>query len=372
MADNQISGSNVERYRNNFLAEMDGIALYRTLASVEKDDKRAAIFEQLAQAEERHARRWAGFLKSAGAPVPDYTTSARIKMLGFFARLFGTERVLPIVSGIESRDENRYADQPEAAGLPEEEKAHRQTLENLQRGTGVQAIMYREAWHRTGRSGTLRAAVFGINDGLVSNFSLVMGFAGAVTTPAYILLAGIAGLLAGAFSMAAGEFVSMSAQRELFEKQIELEKAELEADPKEEEDELALLYQAKGIPKGEAAKLARRMIARPETAIDALAREELGLDPSELGSPWSAALSSFLAFVAGAIVPVLPFFLMGGKGALVASAVVSSLALFAVGAVLALFTARGPLASGFRMLAIGLSASAITYGVGALLGVSIG
>jgi VIT1/CCC1 family predicted Fe2+/Mn2+ transporter len=280
--------------------------------------------------------------------------------------------VLPIVSGIESRDENRYVDQPEAAGLPEEEKAHRQTLENLQRGTGAQAIMSREAWHRTGRSGTLRAAVFGINDGLVSNFSLVMGFAGAVATPAYILLAGIAGLLAGAFSMAAGEFVSMSAQRELFEKQLALEKAELEADPKEEEDELALLYQAKGIPKDEASELARRMIARPETAIDALAREELGLDPSELGSPWNAAVSSFLAFVAGAVVPVVPFFFMGGKGALAASAAVSSLALFGVGAVLALFTARGPLASGFRMLAIGLLASAITYGVGALLGVSIG
>jgi len=372
MADDRISSSNVERYRNNYLAEMDGIALYRTLASVEKDGKRAEIFEQLARAEERHAKRWAGFLKSAGEPVPDYTTSARIKMLGFFARWFGTERVLPIVSGIESQDENRYADQPEAAGLPEEEKSHRQTLENLQAGTGAQAIMRREAWHRTGRSGTLRAAVFGINDGLVSNFSLVMGFAGAVATPAYILLAGVAGLLAGAFSMAAGEFVSMSAQRELFEKQIALEKEELEADPKEEEEELALLYQAKGIPSSEAAELARRMIARPETAIDALAREELGLDPSELGSPWTAAVSSFLAFVAGAVVPVVPFFFMGGKGALVASAVVSSLALFGVGAVLALFTARGPLASGFRMLAIGLLASAITYGVGALLGVSIG
>ncbi len=373
MPKNQVPpGGNIERYRNNYLAEMDGIALYRTLASVEKDGNRAAIFEQLARAEERHAKRWARFLTDAGAAVPEYRTSARIKMLGFFARMFGTARVLPMVSDLESRDENRYAGQPEAAGLPEEEKAHRRTLEDLQRGTGAQAIMRRESWHRTGRSGTLRAAVFGINDGLVSNFSLVMGFAGAVATPAYILLAGVAGLLAGAFSMGAGEFVSMAAQKELFEKQIALEKEELEADPKEEEEELTLLYQAKGIPKTEAAELARRIIARPDTAIDTLAREELGIDPSELGSPWGAALSSFLAFVAGAIVPVLPYFFVGGKNAIVASAVLSSLALFGVGAVLSLFTARGPLVSGFRMLAIGLLASAITFGVGSLLGVSIG
>jgi vacuolar iron transporter family protein len=364
--------SNLDRYANNYLAEQDGIALYRALAAVEKDEKRAAIFEQLARAEERHAARWAGFLKSAGVPLPVYSTSARIKMISLLARLFGTERVLPIVSDIESRDENRYAGQPEAVGLPEEEKAHRQTLENLQRGTGVQAIMHREVWHRTGRSGTLRAAVFGINDGLVSNFSLVMGFAGAVASPAYILLAGVAGLLAGAFSMGAGEYVSMAAQKELFEKQIALEKEELEADPKEEEEELSLLYQAKGIPKGEAAALAHRIVQNPATAIDTLAREELGLDPSELGAPWGAAFSSFLAFVAGAIVPVLPYFFTSGKTALVASGVLSCVALFAVGAVLSIFTARGPFASGFRMLAIGLLASTITYTVGWLLGVSVG
>jgi vacuolar iron transporter family protein len=372
MAETITTAGNIARYTNNYLAEQDGIALYRALAAAEKDEKRAAIFAQLARAEERHAARWAAFLKSAGAPLPHYTTSARVKMLGLLARLFGTERVLPIVSDIESQDENRYAGQPEAAGLPEEENAHRQTLESLQRGTGVQAIMHREAWHRTGRSGTLRAAVFGINDGLVSNFSLVMGFAGAVAQPGYILLAGVAGLLAGAFSMGAGEYVSMAAQKELFEKQIALEKEELEADPKEEEEELSLLYQAKGVAKRDAEALAHRIIDNPATAIDTLVREELGLDPSELGSPWGAALSSFVAFVAGAIVPVVPYFVASGRTALIASGVLSCAALFAVGAVLSIFTARGPLASGFRMLAIGLLASAITYSVGWLLGVSVG
>lgn len=372
MSEKATIANNAERYRNNYLAEMDGTALYRALAAVEKDEKRAAIFEQLARAEERHAARWAAFLKSAGATVPEYSTSARIKLLAALARLFGTERVLPIVSNLESQDENRYVGQPEAAGLPEEEKAHRQTLENLQLGTGAQAIMRREGWHRTGRSGTLRAAVFGINDGLVSNFSLVMGFAGAVARPEYILLAGVAGLLAGAFSMGAGEYVSMAAQKELFEKQIALEKDELEAEPKEEEEELSLLYQAKGIPKSEAAALARRIIQNPATAIDTLAREELGLDPSELGSPWGAAVSSFLAFVAGAIVPVLPYLMTSGKTALIASGAVSCLALFGVGAVLSVFTARGLLGSGLRMLGIGLFASVITYTVGWLLGVSVG
>jgi len=221
------------------------------------------------------------------------------------------------------------------------------------------------------RAGSLRAAVFGVNDGLVSNFSLVMGFAGADAKPEYLLLAGIAGLLAGSFSMAAGEYVSMRAQRELFEQQIAMEKQELEMSPKEEEEELALIYQAKGIPEDEAHVLARRIVANPHTAIDTLAREELGLDPSELGSPWVAAVSSFIAFVIGALVPVLPYLFTSGRGAWIASASLSCLALFAVGALLSIFTARGPFISGTRMLGIGLLASGITYSVGWFLGVSV-
>ena len=366
------SGDDLKRYRENYLSEMDGIALYRSLASAEKDEKRAMIFEKLARAEEHHANRWAGLLRSAGEVLPEYAPTARVRLLGLLARLFGTQRVLPIVSDLETKDENRYVGQPEASGLPEEEKSHRQTLENLQLGTGLQAIMGRERWHRVGRSGTLRAAVFGVNDGLVSNFSLVMGFAGAVASPDYILLAGVAGLLAGAFSMGAGEYVSMAAQKELLEQQIALEKQELEMSPKEEEEELSLLYQAKGIPESEAAKLAHRIIENPATAIDTLAREELGLDPLELGSPWGAAISSFFAFVTGAIIPVLPYMAASGTNALAASAALSCLALFGIGAVLSVFTARGPLSSGARMLGIGLCASTITYGVGWLLGVSVG
>jgi vacuolar iron transporter family protein len=364
--------ADVDRYRNNYLVEMDGIALYRSMAAAEKDEKRAAIFEKLAQNEERHAQRWARLIQSAGGVVPAHRPTARVRMLAWIARQFGTRRVLPIISSLEARDEAGYMAQPEAAGLPAEERSHSRTLRAMEGGlSGQEAIIGVERWHYTSRGGSLRAAVFGINDGLVSNFSLVMGFAGAEAKPEYVLLAGVAGLLAGSFSMAAGEYVSMRAQRELFEQQIAMEQQELEMSPKEEEEELSLIYQAKGIPEREAAMLARRIIANPKTAIDTLAREELGLDPSQLGSPWSAAASSFVAFIVGALVPVLPYLFIAGQMAWIASALFSCLALFGVGALLSIFTAQGPLLSGLRMLLIGLLASGITYAVGWLLGVSV-
>jgi VIT1/CCC1 family predicted Fe2+/Mn2+ transporter len=364
--------ADVARYQNNYLIEMDGIALYRSLAAAEKDEKRAQIFKRMVQTEERHARRWARLIESAGGTVPTYHPTVRVRVLGWIARHFGTQRVLPIISSLEARDEAGYLNQPEAAGLPAEERAHSRALRAMEGGLTTQdEIIGAERWHVMARGGSLRAAVFGVNDGLVSNFSLVMGFTGADARPEYVLLAGIAGLLAGSFSMAAGEYVSMRAQRELFEQQIAMEKQELEMSPKEEEEELSLIYQAKGVPEKEAATLARRIIQNPKTAIDTLAREELGLDPSELGSPWSAAASSFVAFVLGAFVPVLPYLFTVGPTASIASAALSCLALFGVGALLSIFTARGPIYSGMRMLGIGLVASGITYAVGWLLGVSV-
>jgi VIT1/CCC1 family predicted Fe2+/Mn2+ transporter len=367
-----ITAADVERYRQNYLVEMDGIALYRRMADAEKDEQRATLFEKMAQTEERHAQRWVRLIESAGGVVPKYRPGLRVRTLGWVARNFGTRKVLPIISSIESRDEAGYLHQPEAAGLPAEERAHSRTLWAMSDGApGAAAIVGSERWHTGASGGSLRAAVFGINDGLVSNFSLVMGFAGAEAKPEYILLAGVAGLLAGSFSMAAGEYVSMRAQRELFEQQIAMEKQELEMSPKEEEEELALIYQAKGIPEDQARALARRIVENPRTAIDTLAREELGLNPSELGSPWTAAGSSFLAFVVGAFVPVLPYLFAAGRTAWMTSGLLSCLALFGIGALISIFTARGPVASGLRMLAIGLFASAITYSVGWLLGVSV-
>jgi VIT1/CCC1 family predicted Fe2+/Mn2+ transporter len=198
-------------------------------------------------------------------------------------------------------------------------------------------IARRERWHRVGGLGGtgLRAAVFGINDGLVSNLSLVMGVAGAGPDSSFILLAGVAGLLAGAFSMASGEYVSVRAQRELFERQIALERAELESNPAEEEAELALIYELKGVPRPEAERLAHRLIQDPEVALDTLVREELGLDPDELGgSPYVAAASSFVAFAVGALIPVVPYLFASGDLAFALSACLSAAALFGVGALL--------------------------------------
>src|ERR671923_1022151 len=315
-SENSPTQADIARYGQNYLVEMEGIALYRMMAAAERDGKRAEIFEKLAGNEERHAQRWARLIQSAGATVPSYRPGLRVKALGWIARSFGTERVVPIISSLESRDEAGYMHQPEAVGLPAEERAHSRTLWAMSGGSsGPASIVGTERWHFSTRGGGLRAAVFGINDGLVSNFSLVMGFAGAEAQSEYLILAGVAGLLAGSFSMAAGEYVSMRAQRELFEQQIAMEKQELEMSPKEEEEELSLIYQAKGIPEQEAAMLARRIIENPKTAIDTLAREELGLDPSELGSPRLAAASSFLAFVIGAFVPVIPYFVATGNTA---------------------------------------------------------
>jgi VIT1/CCC1 family predicted Fe2+/Mn2+ transporter len=227
--------------------------------------------------------------------------------------------------------------------------------------------------HRgVGSGGNLRAAVFGVNDGLISNASLIMGVAGATTDSATILLAGVAGLAAGAFSMAAGEYVSVRSQREMYEYQIGLEREELDHYPEEEAEELALIYEARGLPREESARMAKNLIADPKLALQALAREELGLNPDELGSPWGAASFSFASFALGAAIPLAPFLVAGSASALSATIVLTALALFGVGATLSLFTGRSALASGARMLAIGAAAGAVTYLIGKLLGVTLG
>jgi VIT1/CCC1 family predicted Fe2+/Mn2+ transporter len=225
--------------------------------------------------------------------------------------------------------------------------------------------------HKSVQGGNLRAAIFGVNDGLVSNASLIMGIAGANAEQHTLLLAGVAGLVAGAFSMASGEYVSVRSQRELFEYQIGLERDELEKYPDEEAAELALIYAARGVPLAEAKRFSDSLIAQPQHALDTLAREELGLNPDELGSPWGAAVSSFAAFAIGAAIPLLPFLLAQGKTALTVSIAVSAITLLGVGAALSLFTGRGALRSGLRMLAIGLAAGALTYLIGKIVGVSL-
>ena len=249
---------------------------------------------------------------------------------------------------------------------------HRTAFRRLRPGGSIRQFASSEGHRTDGQSGTFRAAVFGVNDGLVSNLSLVMGVAGASTDTRFVLLAGVAGLLAGAFSMAAGEYVSMRAQRELFENQIAIERREIAEDPVGEQKELELIYRTKGLPDAAAARLASQMMKDPEMALDTHAKEELGLNIKELGSPWGAASSSFVSFVIGAIVPVLPYILMSSRSAFTMSLVLSALGLLAAGALISSYTGRGVLISALRMLLIGFGAAAITYLVGRAIGVSTG
>ena len=222
------------------------------------------------------------------------------------------------------------------------------------------------------RSGALRAAIFGVNDGLVSNLSLIFGVAGAGADNQVVILAGVAGLLAGAFSMAAGEYISVRVQREVFERLIHLEAHEIGSDPEAERLELAELYVRKGLPRDLADQLATELMRDPEVALDTHAREELGLDPQAgLGSPFAAAGSSFAMFAVGAFVPLLPFLVTSGTAAVVASAILSSIALFGVGAAMSILTGRGAIVSGMRMLSIGAAAASVTYLVGTLLDVGV-
>lgn len=369
---NRPSTEEVQRWQSYLRAERDGAALYRALARRERNPERASIYAELARAEERHGARWAAKLREAGVEPEPWAPSLRTRVLMLAARLFGARSVAPVVLALERGDANMYAAEPEAPDFAREEETHGRVLRAVASGSVAGEIARLEPWHRGGGGGSLRAAIFGMNDGLVSNLSLVMGVAGADPGAGFVLLAGIAGLLAGAFSMAAGEYVSMRAQRELFERQIALERAEIEQWPEEEREELALIYRAKGVPRVEAERLAEALLRDPQAALDTLAREELGLDPEELGSPWGAAASSFVAFALGASVPVLPYLFVAGSAAFVLSAVLSALALGAVGAALSLFTGRSALYSGARMLLIGGAAAMVTYTVGRLIGVSVG
>ena len=370
----------IKRFQANLDDEINGIAIYEMLRDAERDPKRKEIFEELKGVEIHHADVWRDKLREAGVEPNEHGPGLRTRMIGFLARRFGVRSVLPIVRNMEAGAYVAYMGQGEAGqAIAPDEREHRKTMSKLERGTvePTESITQRETWHRTGGGGTLRASVFGVSDGLVSNASLVMGFAGAQTKGDVALLAGVAGLLAGAFSMAAGEYVSMRAQRELFERQIELERQELEMSPGEEEREISLIYQAKGVGKEQADAMAAQLMKDPEVALNTLVREELGLDPSELGSPWGASIGSFLAFAGGAIVPVIPFiFAPASKdvtvGIAALSAGMSGLALFGVGAALALFTGRSPFFSGARQLALGAAAAALTFAIGSVIGVSTG
>jgi VIT1/CCC1 family predicted Fe2+/Mn2+ transporter len=326
--------------------------LYRIVAECERGTPRAALFEELAQAADDQSDIWLAAIGKRGEPAPaPYRPDLRTRVVAALTRLFKPRAMRGVLAAMKVRGMVLYTNNP-----PHPTPLSRDDIgKRHQNGAGGNA---------------LRAGVFGVNDGLVSNAALIYGVAGAAAEPSAIVLTGVAGLLAGAFSMAAGEYVSVRAQREMFEYQIGLERDELETYPDEEAAELALIYAAKGMSAEDARRVAATLMQDPERALDTLAREELGLNPDELGSPWTAALSSFAAFTAGAALPLLPF-LLGHGDALAASIGATALGLFAVGASMSLFTGRHALLSGLRMLGIGGAAGLATYFIGAWLGVTL-
>jgi len=341
----------------NWRSEMESAYLYRVLAQVERDETRSGLFAALRQMALTQAKRWAQEMERRGeAPPAEFTPSRRTRLVAALVRMLGPRRMLPALAAMKMRGLSVYRSPhaPEAHAMP----------------VSVEEVGAR---HRTvGQGGNLRAAVFGMNDGLVSNTSLILGVAGATGDIRMILLSGVAGLLAGAFSMAAGEYVSMRSQREMYEYQIGLEREELALYPEEEQEELALIYAARGVPRAQARALAAEMLRDPEHALDTLSREELGLNPENLGSPWGAAAFSFISFGAGALVPLLPFLFLRNTGtALPVAGIVAALGLAAVGAALSLFSGKSAVWGGLRMLGIGAAAGAATYLIGKLIGVSL-
>jgi VIT1/CCC1 family predicted Fe2+/Mn2+ transporter len=327
--------------------------LYRELAACEPDRKIAALFVALAAAAEGQAEKWRA---ESGAAVPSFTPSTRARITAALARGLGPRRVKPMLVAMKVRGISVYDSRSATPGhlMP----------------TSVAQVGVR---HKGYGGGNLRAAVFGVNDGLVSNTSLIMGVAGASAGIGAVITSGVAGLLAGALSMAAGEYISMRSQREMFEYQIGLERDELNEYPEEEAEELALIYSARGMDLEEARRIARDLVKNHDAALDALAREELGLNPDDLGSPWGAAIFSFLAFSAGAVLPLLPFaFGLPLGSAVTVAAVIAGIALYGVGAALSLFTGRNAWVGGLRMVAIGGGAGIVTWFIGSLLGAAIG
>ena len=332
--------------------------LYRACAQAEAGTPRSAMFARLAIESEAQAAIWRAQLTARGHPAPGpFVPDTRARLVAWLVGWLGPRHLRTVLPAMKVRGMAVY-------GSPGGDEGGHATPTA---GSGI------EHRHRNlGGGGNLRAAVFGVSDGLVSNASLILGVAGANPDPHFVLISGVAGLAAGAFAMAAGEYVSVRSQRELYEHQIGLERDELEEYPEAEAQELALIYVAKGLPQREANKLAQRLVADPEHALDTLAREELGLNPGELGSPYGAAASSFLAFAAGAAVPLAPFVLATGAAMLPIAIGVTAVALFGVGAVLSLFTGRSALLSGLRTLALGALAGGVTFAIGRMFGVSAG
>jgi VIT1/CCC1 family predicted Fe2+/Mn2+ transporter len=359
----------------NIQTEVDTGFLYKILAENEKDPNVARVFTEMSEIEHSHA---IAFLKknnldSSHLPAP----SGRAKVLRFIGKVLGYDYVLGVLLDTEKSISSSIVKGKKKSNTSPSlsDTSHVTILRNIldkhQDISGSNLARF-EKRHRSVGGNALRAAVLGGNDGLVSNFSLVMGIAGATSGQSEVLLTGLAGLMAGALSMALGEWISVKSSQELYENQMQLEMEELETNPEGEEKELALIYISKGIPEQQARTMAKSIISDKDRAHEMLVQEELGINAEDLkGSAMEAAITSFLLFAIGAIIPVIPFFFLSGINAVLLSAGMSALGLFLIGSAITLFTGKSIWFSGFRQVLFGLAAAAITYGIGMIIGVSL-
>lgn len=354
--------------------EVDTGYLYKKLAEKEEDKAVSEIFQQMSEIEHSHAIAFLQKLKLTESDMP--SPSFRAKALNRIGKIFGYDYVLGVLMDTEKSLSNSIINLKKKTNLAVtgSETNHVKVLRNIigQSKVSGSTIARFESRHRSVGGNALRAGVLGGNDGLVSNFSLVMGVAGATSGQEGVLLAGLAGLLAGALSMALGEWISVKSSQELYENQMQIEMDELENSPENEMKELELIYKSKGIPEAQAKEMAASIMNNTEEAHELLVREELGINAEELkGSAFEAALYSFFLFAVGAIIPVFPFMFLSGTTAILVSTAASAVGLFIIGSAITLFTGKNIWFSGFRQVIFGLAAAAITFGIGKLIGVSV-
>lgn len=372
-----MSNQSVKHFSASVQTEVDAAFLYEKIAGAEQDPGIAAIFQSLAEIEHSHAAKMLERLQQDGIPFVLPQPSWRAQVLNRIGKIFGYDYIIGVMMDTEKSIAQAIVRQKEAGKIPVtgEEGNHVKILQSLlsnKHKISGEELSRIEGRHKTVGGNALRAAVLGANDGLVSNLSLVMGVAGATSGQSEILLAGSAGLLAGALSMALGEWISVKSSQELYERQMALEMDEIIANPEGEVREIALIYIAKGIPEAQAHDMARKAMLNKEDAHALLIKEELGINPEELkSSAWEAAITSFILFAIGAIIPLAPFFWGGGYVAILASVGFSTLGLFIIGSAITLFTGKSIWFSGGRQVVFGLMAAAITFGIGKLVGVSI-
>jgi len=375
-----LTDERIERLREMIGDELDAAWLYDRLAGMSDRQpahhQPAEVLRNMAESEREHAAHWIALLgdHEPQAYLDLHRPSLRVRLMAFEARVFGLGYIISQLRREELFDIQRYVSDPDSGGLAEEEREHRATLAELAPQFGAEGAIG-EGHAGVGAQGasTFRAALFGLNDGIVSNLALIAGVAGVAIGSEAVLVAGIGGWLAGAFSMAGGEYISVRSQSEVLQRQIAMERDEVLLDPGEERRELISIYRSKGLSQELAEQVAAELSEQPDALVDTMVREELGLDPDGLGNPWKAAASSFLSFSFGALIPLLPFLVWHAADwtvnywALIVGVVASVVTLAVAGLFTSLVTSRSPLYAAGRSVLVGVLFAAITFAIGSAL-----